>query len=279
MKVGDWEIQDTVSYVYFSSLIFMIIWYIVLIVWMTILMHKEIKQPAVDMFKVIQFILIIVWFANCIYTDSWFFWNSYYRTLLARIIYVVLESSLYLYYAVNFLTGYLLIIHIKNLKNLRNGIEYSRWRETIRSIEIKAWIVLIISEFFYILLNTLLVVLSWSFELIKEQINRILSGQFWLISLILIVFQAVLYKRLASAMRSDLNFYFKQKWKGLVFISKVNTFFFFHSNILESCNMHTKSKYWQNDWTLYTLWKRSVKSHFLIFLYSWSYCSIFIYHV
>ena len=126
-------------FVLFVALIFVNLGFVL---WMGYRIVKEILEPAIDLLKVVQSALVMVWFANWIYGFIQYSWYLSTNYMSAKIVFVTLLSSLYFYYAVNWVAWYLLIYHVNTLKLLRDGKEYQEWRKKIRAAELKALIFL-----------------------------------------------------------------------------------------------------------------------------------------
>ena len=193
MKVGYWEVEGVISIMYFALIVFIILSSMISIIWVAIIWFKEMRRPAIDLFKIIQSILIIIFFSTSIFVHYWYVWLNY-RSLLYQTISITLFSALYLYYVVNLQWWYLLVFHIDTLKNMRNGADYKDWRTRIKAVELKSLIAIITFEVIYLLMNILLAIFSTKYEELANQVNRIISIEFSVIYATLTIAQFLMYK-------------------------------------------------------------------------------------
>ena len=193
MKVGNWEIEGTISTIYFALIIFIILSSMIATIWVAIIGFKEIKRPAIDLFKIIQSILIMVFFWSSIFVHYWYVWLNC-RTLLYQTLFIILFSTLYLYYVVNLLCWYILVFHINTLRNMRNGVDYEEWKTRIKAVELKSLIAIITFEIIYLFINILLSVFSTKFVELAKEISRIVSIEFSIIYTALTIAQFLMYK-------------------------------------------------------------------------------------
>ena len=227
MRVGEWEIQDGISYAFLIMFICIIVTNAIFVIWLWWRILKELKEPAIDLFKIVQPVLVIIWFSNWIYGYLLYFWYISKNYIFVRVIFVVLLSSLYLYYAINWFTCYLLIYHIKALKQLREGKSYQEWRRKIWRTEKRVVVFLIIFEFLYLLINVFLTILPDFNLLFIKNIGGIVYVQLMIIFIGFSFWQFYLYIQLSYVMKTDLNFYFNHNWKRLSLMMRLNALYFF----------------------------------------------------
>ena len=173
-----------------------------------------------------QAVLVIIWFANWIYGYILYSWYRSVNSLFSRVLFVFLLSSLYLYYAINWVSWYLLIYHINTLKQLRDGKNYQEWRRKIRAVEFRACVLLAIFEFIYLWFNITLTILPYYSQPILNAVNRIIYTQLTIIFTSLSIWQFYLYRQLSHVMKTDLYFYFKEKWSQLKLMIRINVIYF-----------------------------------------------------
>ena len=177
MEIGDWNIQGTLNYIHFIYMVVLMTFDTFAIVWFTIIIFRELKGPVIDLFKIIQPWLGIIVFLNYNFGYIRYIWYLTLNDAACNLIFVILLSSIWLYYAANLLTSYLLIFHIRVLHQIRSGTEYSELRKLIRRAETKALIILAILEIAYIVIGTICVVLYSNGSISLEYYEQILYFQ------------------------------------------------------------------------------------------------------
>ena len=131
------KIEDYVTYMYFIYAIMHITASIGVVIWMILLILKEIKENFIDVLRMNQYIFILLWFLHAIFEILWSFWYKHTDDLGITIIIEVFDGLMLYYYILNLLAWYLLMNKIIVLHKLRSGINYDVWRKQIKSVELK----------------------------------------------------------------------------------------------------------------------------------------------
>ena len=128
MKIGDWEVNEIFTCLYFANNIIFILAWVIVVLWMIILFKKEMKESYIDLLRTIQYVFIFVWYCYSIQFVLRNFWYKQTDYTIINIIDSALESIIKYYYILNLITWYLLMHQIMILHQLRNGCRYSKWK-------------------------------------------------------------------------------------------------------------------------------------------------------
>ena len=124
MKLGDWEIEDAVTFLYFVDVIVFILANAAVAFWMCLLAWRELKENYVDLLRMTQYGFIFLWYLY----STWYFlcsiWYDHIDNTAYETMNEMFEGLLQYYYIVNLSSWYLLMIHIKILHKLRNGMQF-----------------------------------------------------------------------------------------------------------------------------------------------------------
>ena len=74
MIIGDSDINGVISFIYFAIILLIIASSAFTLLWMTVLLWKEMNKYLIDMFKIIQSSLIILYMLYLIYNYALIFW-------------------------------------------------------------------------------------------------------------------------------------------------------------------------------------------------------------
>ena len=226
MKVGDWWIEVAVDYIYFIAIILFIVINTIIIFQTIILICKELKDLVIDRLRLAQYIFIIICFANWNFYNISQFWFESTDVFYFKEISVILWSSMFMYYTINLLSWYLLIIHVRYLQLLREGEKYQICKNQIHRIEMRVFYLWIFFEAGYLIINLALFILTKFSKFIDRNIIDIITYEFILFFVLLSIFQVRLYKSLSVVLQKNFNFYFKITWKKLSFVMIINICFF-----------------------------------------------------
>ena len=160
MQIGDWKVEDLVTYLYFAYAILYIFASIGVVFWMILLIRKEMKEVYIDLLLITQYSFILVWFLYTIYEILCNFWYEHTDILIIRITHEMLEYFILYYYILNLWTWYLLIHQIIILQQLRDKENYQKCRQQTRSTEIKLLKIFIWFICAYSIINLTLLLLS-----------------------------------------------------------------------------------------------------------------------
>ena len=121
------------------------------VIWMILLIWREIKENFIDALRMIQYVFILLWFLHAIFEILWSFWYEHTDDLAIIIIIEVFEGLMLYYYILNLLVWYLLMNKIIVLRKLRSGIKYDVWRRQIKSVELKVLLYFVIFIFLHMI--------------------------------------------------------------------------------------------------------------------------------
>ena len=124
MKIGIWEFDDPISYMFFVYFSLWTLTALCVVIWMVVLLWKEMKEPFIDMLKVIQYIFIFIWYCFNIFIIFCNLWTDLKGGIYLNILAWILIDFITHYIVINFLTCYLLMNQIMVLHQLRNGDQY-----------------------------------------------------------------------------------------------------------------------------------------------------------
>ena len=232
MKVGDWWIEEAVDYMYFIAVILFIIINVIIILQTIILIWKELKDPVIDRLRLAQYVFIIICFANWNFYNISQFWFENESVIYFKEISVILWSSLFMYYAINLLSWYLLIAHVRSLQPLKNGTRYQLCKIQIHRIEWRVLYLCTMLELGYIVTNLVLFTLTKFSKFIDKIMIDIITYEFIVFFTLLLIFQVLLYRSLSKVLKTSFNFYFKLTWKKLSFVMIINICFFISEIVL-----------------------------------------------
>ena len=120
------------------------------------------------------------------------------------------------YYAMNQLSWYILVTHLKTYNSILSGKRYQEWKAKIKRVEIVSFILLIIFYTLYILTIATYDILIREYKDIEQILQSMLLSEIWLFYIILIVGEIVIYWQLTRTMKQNLNFHYNKNWKNFV---------------------------------------------------------------
>ena len=225
MKVGDWVIEDLVSYGFFAYEIANIFMSLIVVIWMVVKIWKEMKERFIDVLRMVQYWLILTWFLYVTYFVIFNFWDEHNGNMV-KILDGIMDGVLIYYYIFNLTTWYLLMYQIKVLKLLRNGIEYKNANKQTKSHEIKIITLLALFICIYSILNVSLSVFSSSISLLQNNQRLISLLKYTLFYFALLILNLILFIKLSVIMKDNLNYYFLNNWKNIRFIFHLTSAFY-----------------------------------------------------
>ena len=105
MEIAEWQIDGTITFLYFISVVLLLLLAMFAIIWITFLIKAEIRESYIDLFKIIQFMLAFIHLIRFIANYMCLFWNKSTNLLLKDIIFDAC-ATLLLYYAMILLSWY-----------------------------------------------------------------------------------------------------------------------------------------------------------------------------
>ena len=132
-----------------------------------------------------------------------------------------------LYYAMNQLSWYVLVTHLKIYNLILSGKKYKEWKAKIKRIEITSFILLIIVYSVYILTIAAYDILIREYEDAEKILQNVLLCEISSFYFLLIITELLIYCQLSKVMKQNLNFHYSKNWKSFVVILLVNVTFFF----------------------------------------------------
>ena len=231
--------------------IIIIVLYIAVMVWITLLIVKEIRSKFIDSLKIMQYLWVIIhFFANFITSiiESAENVNKFYIDLARD-----LFSFLMLYYILNQLAWYMLIVHLETYRLLAEDANYRDWKTIIKRNE---WIFLILSiivSTFWIgirVLYDIFGIFSFQWTQLFITISLILRAIF---EFLLAINEIYLFMKVKKVMSQNLNYYYNSYRNNLYALVIINvTYFLLWSmhNILDAIfEIGDKSTRDNKEWT------------------------------
>ena len=169
----------------------------------------EIKSVYSDLLKIMQFSAIIITFIDLIAMDFVELIDLNLSKYFSLRVTTDLFEMFLLYYMLNQLSWYLLILHISKYRLLTQGLNYQNIRTQIRSMEKKALIIIVVS---YIFLRVIWLVNDTLVEFAHDPLNiasRIYHSIYALVAFILVLNELRIYNNMKWTMIKYLNYYYK----------------------------------------------------------------------
>ena len=226
MKFGDLEIEDTLGYLYLGRYIALALASSWVVIWMALLLWRELREPFIDMLRIIQYAWCVIRFGIAVCTILLFIWYKHTNIFYIKLIIGIIENFGYIYYITNLFTWYLLIYHIKTLQELRDGANFSDWKSKIFLVENRTKIILILLSIILPLFQGIILILLHYFSSIQEFLSKIFAIEDLLFVFWFITFQIVILQKFSNIMKDNLNYYFKNNWKRLLFLFRLSMIYF-----------------------------------------------------
>ena len=121
-----------------------------------------------------------------------------------------------LYYAMNQLSWYVLVTHLKTYNLILSGKKYKEWKAKIKRIEKASFILLIIAYSVYILTIAAYDILIREYEDAEKILQNVLLCEISSFYFLLIITELLIYCQLSKVMKQNLNFHYSKNWKSFV---------------------------------------------------------------
>ena len=226
MQVGDWEIEDTITWLYFAYFIFDLTTSACVTILMFAFIWKELGESFFDLLRFYQNYFICYWYICSIYNIIWIFYYIEANNLFVKLVLGFWFCFIFWYYIANLSSWYLLMYHIKILQEWKSSNKYEECKKKLKLAEVITLFVIIFSLFFFIYPNVILISLAYYFSSARTYIilaKNILEMMTYVCLLILNIF---LYLRLSRCMKLNLYCYFTQNWKSISFALNLTSIYF-----------------------------------------------------